>query len=255
MKKIFLLLSIVALFFVSVGCKSNNAQGATQQTELLQTQMPKENDEIAVITTNMGTMKVMFFPEEAPKAVENFKTHAKEGYYDGLIFHRVINNFMIQGGDPTGTGAGGESIWGEPFEDEFSPKLHNFRGALSMANAGPNTNGSQFFIVQSKTVDESVVEMIEEAKKSKDKMEVKLNDGKSVELGNIFPDNVIQHYREAGGTIHLDHVFGATHTVFGQVFEGMDVVDKIAEVETGENDKPIEDVVIEKIELQPYQAQ
>ena len=97
----------------------------------------------------MGDITVRFFKDEAPKAVENFITHAKEGYYDGLTFHRVINDFMIQGGDPKGDGTGGESIWGTKFEDEFSDNLHNFRGALSMANAGTNTNGSQFFIVQS----------------------------------------------------------------------------------------------------------
>ena len=80
--------------------------------------------------------------------MENFLTHAENGYYDGMIFHRVIQDFMIQGGDPTGTGMGGESIYGAEFEDEFSMNLFNLRGALSMANAGPNTNGSQFFIVQ-----------------------------------------------------------------------------------------------------------
>ena len=107
-----------------------------------------ENQPMAVIKTNHGDMKVMLFPEAAPKAVENFTTHAKNGYYDGIIFHRVIKDFMIQGGDPQGMGFGGESIWGEPFADEFSLEALNFKGALSMANSGPNTNGSQFFIVQ-----------------------------------------------------------------------------------------------------------
>lgn len=104
----------------------------------------------ASIETSEGTIRVRLFPKEAPKAVENFLTHAREGYYDGLTFHRVINDFMLQGGDPNGDGTGGESIWGGPFEDEFSPVLRNFRGALSMANSGANTNGSQFFIVQRK---------------------------------------------------------------------------------------------------------
>ena len=98
--------------------------------------------------TNYGTIKIRLFPKVAPKAVENFKTHVENGYYDGLTFHRVIEGFMIQGGDPIGNGTGGESIWGKPFEDEFDINYHNFRGTLSMANAGPNTNGSQFFIVQ-----------------------------------------------------------------------------------------------------------
>lgn len=98
---------------------------------------PDANDTVATIKTNMGDIKVKLFPEHAPKAVENFTTHAKNGYYDGLIFHRVINDFMIQGGDPNGTGTGGESIWGSAFEDEFTGELHNLRGALSMANAGP----------------------------------------------------------------------------------------------------------------------
>ena len=96
----------------------------------------------AIIKTNKGDMSFDLMPEVAPKAVENFVTHAKNGYYDGLIFHRVIKDFMIQGGDPTGTGMGGESIWGKNFEDEFSLDARNYYGALSMANAGPNTNGT-----------------------------------------------------------------------------------------------------------------
>jgi len=106
----------------------------------------------AVFETTQGTFEVELKKDLAPKAVENFTTHAKNGYYDGLIFHRVIRNFMIQGGDPTGTGRGGESIWGKPFEDEFSPKaLFDKPGILAMANAGRNTNGSQFFVTTAPT--------------------------------------------------------------------------------------------------------
>ena len=113
---------------------------------------PVSGETVATMKTSMGDIKIRLFPEAAPKTVENFTTHAKNGYYDGLIFHRVINDFMIQGGDPTGTGCGGESIWGSTFEDEFCTDLHNLRGALSMANAGPGTNGSQFFIVHGNNV-------------------------------------------------------------------------------------------------------
>ncbi|MEX0380281.1 peptidylprolyl isomerase [Leuconostoc sp. MS02] len=105
---------------------------------------------VAIFKTNQGEIQVKLFADITPKTVENFTTHAKNGYYDNGIFHRVIRDFMIQGGDPDGTGMGGQSIWGGNFEDEFSDELLNVRGALSMANAGPNTNGSQFFIVQTK---------------------------------------------------------------------------------------------------------
>ena len=102
---------------------------------------------IATLETSKGNIKIELRADLAPKAVENFVTHSKNGYYNGLIFHRVIKDFMIQGGDPTGTGAGGESIWGKPFEDEFAPNaVFDKAGILAMANRGPNTNGSQFFI-------------------------------------------------------------------------------------------------------------
>lgn len=102
---------------------------------------------IAVLETTQGKIEIELRPDLAPKAVENFMTHIKNGYYNGIIFHRVIKNFMIQGGDPTGTGRGGESIWGKPFKDEFSPNaVFDKSGILAMANAGANTNGSQFFI-------------------------------------------------------------------------------------------------------------
>ncbi|MBX7150472.1 peptidylprolyl isomerase [bacterium] len=102
---------------------------------------------IIILETTQGTIEVQLKPDAAPKASENFEKLVEKGYYDGIIFHRVIKNFMIQGGDPTGTGRGGQSVWGKPFEDEFSPKERfDRKGLLAMANAGPRTNGSQFFI-------------------------------------------------------------------------------------------------------------
>ena len=110
------------------------------------------NDEIVVFETNQGLIEIKLMPEIAPKTCENFTKLVEKGYYNGLIFHRVIKDFMIQGGDPTGTGMGGESIWGKPFEDEVSPMAKfDSPGILAMANAGPNTNGSQFFITTAKT--------------------------------------------------------------------------------------------------------
>ncbi|EAC3847993.1 peptidylprolyl isomerase [Listeria monocytogenes] len=177
----------------------------------------------AEMITNRGTIRIKLFPEIAPKTVENFVTHSKNGYYDGLIFHRVIPEFMIQGGDPDGRGTGGESIWGESFEDEFSTEAFNLRGALSMANAGPNTNGSQFFIVQKPDMPADMLGQMEQAG---------------------FPVEVIEAYKQ-GGTPWLD----GRHTVFGHVIEGMDVVDEIANLPTGMQDKPVNDVVIEKINI------
>ena len=105
-----------------------------------------------LLETNQGTIEVELFSEKAPKTCENFTGLIKKGYYNGIIFHRVIKDFMIQGGDPTGTGMGGESIWGKNFEDEFDDSLSfDTKGLLAMANAGPNTNGSQFFITTAKT--------------------------------------------------------------------------------------------------------
>ncbi|MCB9228146.1 MAG: peptidylprolyl isomerase [Deltaproteobacteria bacterium] len=150
---------------------------------------------IATFTTNLGSFDVRLFPEQVPVTVSNFVSLARKGFYDNLIFHRVIDGFMIQGGDPTGTGMGGP---GYRFKDEFHADLkHSKAGILSMANAGPNTNGSQFFIT-------------------------------------VVP------------TPHLD----GRHSVFGEVAKGMDVVNKIAKVPTGAQDKPRDKVVIEKITIQ-----
>ena len=147
----------------------------------------------ATLHTNHGAIEIELFDDDAPKTVENFLDLARKGFYDGVIFHRVIPDFMIQGGDPTGTGSGGP---GYTFEDEINDQKV-VRGALAMANAGPNTNGSQFFIV---TTDAAP-----------------WLDGK--------------------------------HTVFGRVADGMDAVDAIESQPTGGGDRPVEDVVIERVEL------
>ena len=189
-----------------------------------------EDEAEVKITTTEGDITLKLFPKYAPLAVENFLTHAKDGYYNGLLFHRVINNFMVQSGDPKGDGTGGESIWkgkdkskdpGTGFENEYSPYLYNIRGSIAMANSGPNTNGSQFYINQNK------------------------EDWSSKLSTNQFPAKIIEAYKH-GGSPTLD---GGNYTVFGQVIEGMDVVDKIAAVETDDKDKPKTDIKIEKIEI------
>jgi len=111
----------------------------------------KQSSLYVVLETSQGVIEIELFEEVAPLAVENFTTHIKNGYYDGLVFHRIIKNFMIQGGDPTGTGRGGESIWNKSFKDEFKGKLFDKSGILAMANAGPHSNGSQFFITTAPT--------------------------------------------------------------------------------------------------------
>lgn len=159
----------------------------------------KNNEKlIATIQTNMGTFEVQLYAIETPRTVKNFAGLAEKGYYNGIFFHRVIKDFMIQGGDPTGTGMGGESIYGPKFADEFVPSLmHDSPGILSMANAGPNTNGSQFFI-----------------------------------------------------TVVPTPWLNARHTVFGKVVKGMDVIYAISQVPTGNNDRPIENVVMEKVTIE-----
>ena len=162
-----------------------------------QTSKPSKGDTLVAMETTLGTVTLRFFPEDAPKAVENFVTHAKNGYYDGIVFHRVIKDFMIQGGDPTGTGMGGESIFGGEFDNEPSSRLSHIVGALSMANAGPDTNGSQFFVVQGRNA--------------------KYLDG--------------------------------DYSVFGQVVEGMDVVDSIAKTPVDRNDRPKTEMKIVKMSV------
>lgn len=223
-KKAFIIILCIVII-LSVGCQSKNA--LSDSTEIDQLAPPQKGETIAIIHTTMGDVKVRFFEKEAPKTVKNFIKLSEKDYYDGLIFHRVMADFMIQGGDPTGTGNGGESIYGETFADEFSDKLHNFRGALSMANAGPDTNGSQFFIVQKKELGAKLEQQLKQS--------------------NISAD-IQTKYIENGGTPWLDN----KHTVFGQVFEGIEIVDKISQVMVNEASRPFEEVIITDIEVVEY---
>lgn len=190
-----------------------------------QLNLDQVNGPKAVVKTNMGDITIQLFPEEAPKTVENFVGLSEKGYYDGVIFHRVIPNFMIQGGDPTGSGMGGESFFGGNFEDEFSPSLFNLNGALSMANAGPNTNSSQFFIVTMNDIPAQMVSQLE---------------------GAGFPEEIIEAYKEKGGTPWLDQ----KHTVFGHVVKGYEVAEAIQNVERNAMDKPNKDIIIETVTIQ-----
>ena len=185
----------------SVQLNANEQEGDVLSNNKVYDSMPEMNIDIskkytAVIKTSMGDMSIEFFTEDAPMTVNNFINLSRDGYYDNVIFHRVISGFMIQGGDPSGTGHGEMGKYpGYKFEDELNNQRSYDKGILAMANAGPDTNGSQFFIM------------------------------------------------------HVDYPLPYQYTIFGFVTEGLDVIDKIASVETGDGDKPINDVVIETIEV------
>ena len=243
-----------------------------------QLDMPAVGDQIAVMHTSMGDISIRFFPEAAPKAVENFVKLSEQGYYNNLTFHRVIEDFMIQGGDPKGDGTGGESYWKSSFEDEFDQKLLNLRGSLAMANSGVNTNGSQFFINQGGA--DAFGERTKYAYSDEDVQALKSQyDGMIDSYGkstveayygkwedvlaqymplvyDSVPDEVWDLYEKNGGNITLDGAWRQKggHTIFGQVFAGMDVVDAIAAVETDSNDNPTTAVTITSIEITTYQG-
>jgi len=220
-------------------------------------------EELAILHTNMGDITVRFFPEEAPQAVENFTTHARNGYYDGLIFHRVIPDFMIQGGCPLGTGTGGESIWGGQFGLEPSFNLRHFRGALAMAHAGPGTIGSQFYIVQNPDFARTgMTAQMQNYLASLDELIGAFSDGTRVYLRDMHPEDGLRHFIENGGTPSLDWFWSRdrngnqspahAHPVFAHVVEGMDVVDAIANTPRGANDRPHDDMIIERISFFIY---
>ena len=185
----------------SVQLNTNEQEGDVLSNNKVYDSMPEMNIDIsneysAVIKTSMGDMSIEFFTEDAPLTVNNFINLSRDGYYDNVIFHRVISGFMIQGGDPSGTGHGEMGKFpGYKFEDELNNQRSYDKGILAMANAGPDTNGSQFFIM------------------------------------------------------HVDYPLPYQYTIFGFVTDGLDVIDLIASVETGDGDKPVNDVVIETVEI------
>ena len=283
MKKAFLIL--VSLLFTSVivlsftGCDSGAVSGLPssvneEETEnnmgeyldgtvaelvrdnpvkMLQLTPVEIGEELVVLHTNFGDITLRLFPDEAPLAVENFLTHARNGFYDGVIFHRVIPGFMIQSGDPTGTGSGGHSIWGEPFGLEASFNLRHFRGALAMAHAR-GAMGSQFYIVQNSNLAAGYVRQFTDLLESLDDLIGVFSDGHRLYLRDIHLREAYEHFLAEGGTPHLDWLYGSQepHTVFGHVVSGMDVVDAIA-ITNAVNHRPNEDVVINSISFIIYE--
>jgi peptidyl-prolyl cis-trans isomerase B (cyclophilin B) len=204
-------------------------------------------EELVVLHTNHGDITLRLFPQAAPKAVENFLTHARNGYYDGLIFHRVIPGFMIQGGCAEGTGMAGESIWGESFGPEHNYHLWHFHGALAMAQSNQaNSIGSQFYIVHSSSLDPGSMNTFNMYLENLD------------DVSDRFSREMLEHYLKVGGTPHLDYPFNPHapnfgHTVFGHVVEGLNVVDSIATT-PAVSSRPLEDVIIERVSIVVYQG-
>ena len=227
MKKGFLsvLAVVMAACMLFTACGDKTVNLSKVESDEMQFAAPQSGDTVATIKTSKGDIKVVLYPKYAPLAVENFTTHAENGYYDGASFHRVVADFVIQTGDPEGDG--GNSIWELPFNDEFSDKLHHYTGALAMANSGSNTNRSQFFIVTSmpKNITDEIVSLMEEAG---------------------WREDVIETYKQAGGAPNLDY----RYTVFGQVYEGLEVAFAINGVKTDENERPKDDIIIESIEVE-----
>ena len=270
------------LFPYTAPVPHNSGTAYEEEDYGFQLEPPAAGEEIAVLHTNFGKIAIRLFPEGAPKTVANFKALIQKGYYNGLTFHRVINDFMIQTGDPNGDGTGGESHTGHYLSDEFDEKLLNLRGALAMANSGmENQNGSQFFINQSTQNpydEESCAEALESYKTNysdaaasyKEYFDYYAEEMKAhyasweeffasyyylAPIPGVVPEKVWDLYDELGGSIHLDGAWRnyGGHTVFGQVFDGMDVVDAIAAVETDEEtDAPLYLVTVDKAEIVTY---
>lgn len=238
MRKAVLALAIAACLLA--GCSGSGGLfiGSSRPSQVdsaeLQFQTPAEGDPIAVISTSMGDISIVLYPEYAPMAVENFTGLAGQGYFEGVTFHRVEKDFIIQTGDATGTGQGGASIWqNRDYPIEYTPKLRHYAGAVALAAAsdGSVDNLSQFYIVScpADTIDRDSAQNLTDSG---------------------LPQQAVDTYRQVGGAPYLDGL----DTVFGQVYDGMDVVDAINAVETDENGRPLEDVSILSVTVGTYSA-
>lgn len=237
---------------VEEGSQASASVGASSSTDagtFYNFDPPQVGEKIAVITVkDYGEIKIKLFPEQAAKGVENFIGLADMGYYDELIFHRIIPEFMIQGGDPKGNGTGGNCIWGDSFDGGIPEGLYHFSGAVAYANSGStSTNGSQFYIVNTP---EGYVNY--GAGYDSDNNYVVFNDFDQMcrLTGKTVPQAVRDKYLEVGGTPCLD----GGYTVFGQVFEGLDIVRELGNVETDDNDKPLTQVQMENVKIVEYQG-
>lgn len=214
------------------GCDKKEA--SLSEEKIINYEMPAEGEKIVELKIkDYGTVKIRLFAEECPKAVENFLGLVEKKYYDELIFHRVVKDFVIQGGDPKGTGTGGDSIWGTGFQQEISPKLCHFNGALAYAVASDKLNKSQFYIVTGDKVTEQTFQQLSA-------------------YGKTYSDQVKQMYYEHGGQPFLD----GDYTVFGQVIEGLDLCQKIDDVAVdSQTSKPKEQVTIESMKVVEYHGE
>lgn len=237
--KVFAALVSAVMLTAFTGCQK---EIEIEEKPILNYTAPAEGEEIVVISIrNMGDIKIKLFPELLPDACENFTTLAKEGYYDELIFHRVIEGFMIQGGDPKGDGTGGESCWGGKFEGGTSEQLIHLPGALCYANSGStSTNGSQFYIVTGSEMTQEDLDYYESDM---------FAEAMSLSYDIYFPKEAEELYKEHGGAPHLD----GGYTVFGQVIDGLDIVYAISQVDVVANSsKPKEAVYIDSITVESY---
>lgn len=204
------------------------------ETENAQLAAPKEGDLIAVFDTSLGEVRAVLFPDKAPMAVKNFMGLCEDGYYNNTTFHRVVYGFVVQGGDASGTGHKGTTIWDSPFPAEYSSQLHHFSGALcaAMSPDDPLSTASQFYFVQS--------------------LPQKMDDALRQRMTEAGTDPaILDLYDEVGGLGYLDY----TDTVFGQVYDGMNVVDEIARQDTDETDCPVEDILINSVTITTYTAE
>ncbi len=231
---------VLSVIFVLYGCSSSDDSSFSYDRPAVESTVlqfsPLAEDAVTVtFQTSEGDITAVLYPELAPMACENFLELAETGYYNDTLFHRIKENFVIQGGDASGTGLGGDSIWNHPFFSEITPSLQHYSGALCMAPAdvGADSLLSQFYIVASPAEN--------------------LSEEALAELTAAgYSESVVDAYRQAGGLPYLDY----TDTVFGQVVSGMDVVDRIAQASTNENDEPKEDIVLMQVLVKlPGEAQ
>lgn len=227
MKKLIAVLIVFSIAAVMCACGAASPK-ITEPEGFAQFSDPKEGDTIAVFTTSKGTFKALLFPQYAPNTVANFIALAESGYYNGLPFHRVVGNLLVQSGDADGTGVGGKSSAGSPVANEFSASLHNFTGALGMAG-GEAGNMSQFYAVTVASLSDADVARME---------------------ASTMDAGLISAYKLALGAPHLDF----RYTVFGQVYEGLDVLFAINSVSVDGLHRPNSDIILKTVTIETYSA-